>query len=200
MTLGFLLFAGGLALLYAGLKGQSIGDIIAGNINPDNPPPDFGTAASEATPAAPRTPGGYASYGGGYVNPFARAKVQKGRIDQGVDYTGRGPIVALGDAIITDVARAGAGWSGRGAYVEYKLTSGSLAGKSIYLAEDIIPKVRKGQRVKAGKTIATFAPTGSIESGVALGKGTRQAAAHAGYQEGHPTNLGQQFDQLLSQL
>lgn len=88
-----------------------------------------------------------------YVNPFSSAYVEVGRIDAGVDYHGRGPIDAIGDAYIEGLG--GGGWPG-GEYILYRLTSGGMAGKYIYVAEGVTPTVRAGQRVKAGATICTF--------------------------------------------
>lgn len=200
VTLGFLLFAAGLAFLASGISGNAVKDVLKGVTGGDLPfgkTPDYGPdpGGGDVT----ESPLHVASHE--YADPFGRAKVQKGRIDQGVDFTGRGPILAVGDALITDVAAHGSGWAdkpGGGAYVEYRLTGGPNKGKYIFVAEDIRPHVRKGQRVKAGQRIASFvAGAGrSIETGWAAGSG-RHAAAHGHYVEGQATPEGNSFDDFL---
>lgn len=90
----------------------------------------------------------------GYVNPFAATRsLVVGRIDEGVDYFGYGPIHAIGDCVI--VGHGGGGWPG-GQYLLYRLTNGRHAGKHIYIAEGINVTCRVGQRLKAGAQICTF--------------------------------------------
>lgn len=91
--------------------------------------------------------------GGGYVNPFHLAAIQTGRIDQGVDFHGRGPICVLGDCHV--VGLGGRGWPG-GEYVLYRLEKGAHAGRYVYVAEAIVPTVRAGQSLKAGQVLAFF--------------------------------------------
>ena len=62
------------------------------------------------------------SAAGHYVNPLAGAQVTPERIDQGVDYSGSGPLGAIGDGKVTYVGTSGTGWPG--AFVEYQLTDG----------------------------------------------------------------------------
>jgi hypothetical protein len=143
---------------------------------------------------------GGAGGGGGYTNPFGRASVKRGRTDQGVDYSGRGPLLALGDAVVTKAMSGGSGWP-EGGYVEYKLLSGPHAGRHVYYAEGLRPHVRVGQRVRAGQKVAAI--TGkSIEVGWAAGgPGTQTyARTHGGYSEGQVTRPGRRFGRLLTRI
>lgn len=107
-----------------------------------------------------------------YVNPFAHsAGLQVGRIDEGVDYHGYGPIAAFGDMLIVGIG--GSGWPG-GRYINAKLTSGRHAGRFFYIAEAINPVVRTGQRLKAGQTICNFgwAAAPGLFPGIEMGWGS----------------------------
>jgi hypothetical protein len=78
--------------------------------------------------------------------------------DQGVDYRGTGSVPALADAVVTRVQAnsgwPGAGGKGTGSIVVYKVTSGPYRGRHVYVAENITPRVKVGQRVSAGQPIA----------------------------------------------
>jgi hypothetical protein len=89
----------------------------------------------------------------GYVNPFKDAHVQIGRIDEGVDYHGHGPILALGDCVVYGLG--GGGWPG-GHYINLRLTSGRHAGRFVYIAEGVVPRVSVGRRLKAGEVVCEF--------------------------------------------
>jgi hypothetical protein len=83
----------------------------------------------------------------------------RGRVDQGVDYSGAGTIPALGNAVVTDVGTTHIIETGSKIwrYVIYRLTSGPYKGKFVYVAENIIPRVHVGQKLRAGQTVA-YAP------------------------------------------
>ncbi len=135
---------------------------------------------------------GYApGYEGSYVNPFPGATM--GRIDMGVDFTGVGPIGAMGDARIL---RTGApGWP-EGGGVLYQLLDGSRAGQIIYVYEGVRATVQAGQQVSAGEQIATFVPGGSIEIGFADSEGAPLASPI--YQEGDVTAWGRRMAAFLA--
>lgn len=145
----------------------------------------------------------------GYVNPLSGiANLVEERIDQGVDFSGSGPIKAIGDAKILVTSEAG--WPG-GGYMAYQLTSGPASGKVVYVAEDITPTVSVGQNVTAGQTIANMFQGGSgIETGWATPDGLSPVSqtAAAGSISGsnlpgggsNPTAIGLNFDQLLQAL
>jgi soluble lytic murein transglycosylase-like protein/murein DD-endopeptidase MepM/ murein hydrolase activator NlpD len=131
-----------------------------------------------------------------YVNPFSLGtEVVTGRVDQGVDFTGTGPIVAIGNAV---VLRTGApGWP-EGGGVLYQLLDGPLKGEVIFVYEGVDATVQPGQRVKAGEQIATFRPGGSIETGFSDTAGV--PLSHTEYYEGKVTQSGLEMLSLLQSL
>lgn len=148
---------------------------------------------------------------GGYVNPFrASTSITPGRIDMGVDYTGTGPIVAMGAGTVTYSQPSNAGWGpfsctgGYGGAVVYQLSGGADRGRYVYVAEGIIPSVTAGQPLRPGQQIATF--TGCIETGWGSGSGDQPQAAALGQecQSGdagcHSTACGQNMSQLIHAL
>ncbi len=132
-------------------------------------------------------------YEAGYVSPFVSAT--QGRIDQGVDFTGVGPILAVGDAQI--LATGAPGWP-EGGGVLYRLLDGPAAGQTIFVNEGVQATVRAGERVSAGQQIATFVPGGSIEMGFADAAGT--PLSHAEYHEGDETVWGRKMAAFLAEL
>jgi hypothetical protein len=139
----------------------------------------------------------------GYVNPLAGASVRAERIDQGVDYAGTGVLGAIGPGVVTSVTRTGSGWEG-GGYVEYKLTAGPYAGRSVYYAEGVTPTVTVGQTLAPGQPVATLIPgfPFGIEIGFAAGQGQASYARMygGGYGEGGLTAAGMAFSNLIGSL
>ena len=147
-----------------------------------------------------------------YVNPFSRATALVAeRIDMGVDYSGRGPIVALGDARVTYATTDDPGWAycGAAGAVTLQLTDGPDEGRDVYIAEGIAPTVAANQTVTAGQTIAEFAGTGCIEIGwSAIADGVAPEAAALGQQAQGPnedpgenrTYCGNSMSELLPSL
>jgi Transglycosylase SLT domain len=134
--------------------------------------------------------------GGNYINPFSLSSgLVTGRIDQGVDFTGGGPIVAIGDALVLQVGAPG--WPEEGG-VLYELLDGPLKGQSIFVYEGVDATVQAGQTVSAGQQIATFRPGGSIEIGLADSAGV--PLSHAEYFEGKVTQSGLEMFSLLQAL
>jgi hypothetical protein len=140
-----------------------------------------------------------------YVNPLrAVAGLVPERIDEGVDFGGAGPVYALGDAVVTN-AGENAGWPG-GGWITYRLTDGPDAGLMVYLAEDVTPTVRAGQRVTPTTVIANmFGGGDGIETGWAqpTGVSAESELPDAGGIGGggpFPTQVGANFDQLLQLL
>jgi RHS repeat-associated protein len=96
-----------------------------------------------------------------YVNPFHLSRnLRLGRIDQGVDFSGNGPIVAIGNATVRG-ARCGqqTGWppylpTPTGCFVLYQLSNGPYKGHYIYVAEGVTP----ARHISDGKTVARDAP------------------------------------------
>lgn len=129
------------------------------------------------------------------VNPIGAGLVA-GRTDQGVDFSGRGSLFAIGAGEITNVFNSG--WPG-GVFIGEKLATG----KYVYYAEDINASVHVGESVSAGQLVgvATGGPSG-IEIGYAAAPGTGEslAASTTGYTEGQVTAAGQEFRALLKSL
>jgi murein DD-endopeptidase MepM/ murein hydrolase activator NlpD len=101
---------------------------------------------------------------GGYANPLRAVQALSAeRIDQGVDYSGFGPIYAIGDGIVLNTVSGG--WPG-GTFIAYRLTDGPASGLVVYAAEDIQPSVQVGATVTSGTVIGQVyeGPTG-IETG-----------------------------------
>jgi hypothetical protein len=160
-------------------------------------------ASAQATQAADTAGATAPASATGYVNPLANASVTPERIDQGVDYAGTGTLGAIGPGVVTNVVRTGSGWEGEG-YVEYKLTAGPYAGKSVYYAEGVTPTVSVGETLAAGQPVATMIPAAphGIEIGWAAGRG-EESYANAyggGYTEGQPTAAGKAFSDLVASL
>ncbi len=128
-----------------------------------------------------------------YVSPFLSATT--GRIDQGVDFTGSGPIAAVGDA---EILKTGApGWP-EGGGVLYTLLGGERAGQIIFVYEGVEATVRAGQHVSAGDQIASFVPGGSIEMGFADASGV--PLSHGEYEEGVETESGKEMAAFLTSI
>jgi hypothetical protein len=135
----------------------------------------------------------------GYVSPFVHAI--EGRIDQGVDYVGTGPINAIGNARILNVGapgwpNGGAGPAGQG--VLYRLLGGSQAGRVIFVYEGITPTVHPGEEVVAGQRIGKFYPGSSIEIGFADASGV--PLSHSIYHEGMETPWGKRMHSFLHSI
>ncbi len=150
-----------------------------------------------------------------YVNPLSAVSgLLPYRIDMGVDYSGSGPLLALGDAKITFASNNDGGppscwgitcWPGGGAVV-YRLTDGPFAGKYVYYAENVTATVRVGQRVRAGQQVAIeHLGSPNIEIGWGSGRGPETLAIADGHQaSGDPGGWsaieGRNFDSLLVRL
>jgi hypothetical protein len=119
----------------------------------------------------------------------------------GVDYMGHGSLYAMGSGTIVNVRNAG--WPG-GAFIGLHLDSGQY----MYYAENIIPHVSIGQRVRAGELVGTAVGTSPfIEVGWAAPPGTgetmaaRSGQAASGTDPGaHPTGYGVSMNNLIKSL
>jgi hypothetical protein len=122
------------------------------------------------------------------------------RIDEGVDYSGNGPVYAIGTGVVLSLNDNG--WPGTGD-VTYQLTNGSAQGLDVYFAECIQPTVQVGQSVNANTQIgvmSTSCGTG-IETGWSAGDGLiPDAAAHSCYDGADPTTYGVNFSDFLVSL
>jgi murein DD-endopeptidase MepM/ murein hydrolase activator NlpD len=151
------------------------------------------TGAVGISPSHP-TPGTYANpiRGVGALSPE--------RVDQGVDYTGYGPIFAIGDGIVTNVFNGG--WPG-GTFIVYRLTDGPADGLVVYAAEDIEPTVQINETVTSNTVIGqVYEGPDGIETGWAdpSGDGTTMAADYGEFDGANSTAFGYNFSQLLESL
>jgi hypothetical protein len=142
----------------------------------------------------------------GYRNPLRGVSgLIPERIDEGADFSGSGPVYALGDAVITNATGTSAGWPG-GGWITYQLTDGPDAGLMVYVAEDVTPTVQVGQHVLASTVIANmFAGGDGIEIGWAQlsGLSAESQLPEAGGINGSgpfPTRIGVNFEELLQSL
>jgi murein DD-endopeptidase MepM/ murein hydrolase activator NlpD len=146
--------------------------------------------------------GGQAQGGTGpYVNPLrAIDALSPERIDQGVDYSGYGPIYAIGDGVVLNTVNSG--WPG-GTFISYRLTDGPASGLVVYAAEDIEPTVSVGQTVTANTVLGQMyeGPDG-IETGWAdsSGQGYTMAHDYGQFDGSNSTAFGYNFSQLLQAL
>jgi murein DD-endopeptidase MepM/ murein hydrolase activator NlpD len=135
---------------------------------------------------------------GHYVNPLPG--FTKGRTDQGVDYSGKPgmPIRAIGDGVVLP---GQADWFEGQPYVQYKLTSGPQRGKVVYVAEQITPQVKPGQRIRAGQRIGVYAPSGTaLETGYGSGRPGVVASPYNGRPDGTETSGGIAARHFLERL
>jgi len=151
-------------------------------------------STTQPPPTSPPAPGGYA-------NPLrAITALTPERIDQGVDYSGFGPIYALGGGVVLSTVNSG--WPG-GTFISYRLTDGPASGLVVYAAEDIDPAVQVGEVVTTSTVLGQMyeGPSG-IETGWAdsSGDGTTMAAVDGQFTGSNSTAFGYNFSQLLSSL
>jgi hypothetical protein len=142
----------------------------------------------------------------GYLNPLRGVSgLNPERIDMGADFSGSGPVYALGDAVITSATGDSAGWPG-GGWITYQLTEGPDAGLMVYVAEDVTPVIQVGQHVSSSTVIATMHDGGDgIEIGWAqpTDLSAESQLPEAGAIDGYgpfPTKIGLNFDDLLQSL
>jgi hypothetical protein len=124
------------------------------------------------------------------------------RIDEGVDFSGWGPVYAIGDGVVTAATGTNYGWPG-GGWICYQLTDGPDAGLIVYVAEDITPAVQIGQQVTPFTVIGNVFNGGEgIETGWADPSSLTAEAqtAAAGFLGFFPTAVGNNFDALLQWL
>jgi murein DD-endopeptidase MepM/ murein hydrolase activator NlpD len=170
------------------------------------PPPPVTTTPPASTPPASTPPTTTTSNPGpvssaGYADPLrAISALSPERVDQGVDYSGYGPIYAVGDGVV--ICTVNAGWPG-GTFIVYQLTDGPAAGLYAYAAEDIDPEVSPGESVTPNTVLGQMyeGPDG-IETGWADGSalGETMAAAEGQFDGDNSTAFGYNFSQLLESV
>jgi len=136
--------------------------------------------------------------GGGYVNPIP-SSAGSSRIDQGVDFTGAGPVLAIGNGTILRTSEGGWGppaGPSPGTFFTYRLNDGPKAGSVVYLAEGVplVPGLKVGGSLTAGQVIGVMNGS-SIETGFADPSGT-----HPLTQGGGLTAGGAEFWSFLKSL
>ncbi len=154
-------------------------------------------AAQQSAPPPPPPPSVHPAPGA-YVNPLrAVSGLNPERIDQGVDFSGYGPIYAIGDGVVLNTVNSG--WPG-GTFITYRLTDGPASGLVVYAAEDIYPTVQVGQSVTPNTVLGTMyeGPDG-IETGWASRSGTgyTMAREYGQFSGSNSTAFGYNFSQLL---
>jgi hypothetical protein len=130
------------------------------------------------------------------------------RIDMGVDYSGTGPVYAIGPGVVTEVDQSWAGGQGTGpgTFIAYRITQGPLSGRYVYTAENIAANVQPGQQVNESTPIGYA--SGGIETGFAAGPSSQGTTLAAYYgqqsQSGDPgavsTGYGIAFDRVMTTL
>lgn len=137
-----------------------------------------------------------------YLNPFRNVSgLIPERIDQGADFSGAGPVYALGDGVVTNAVAYSPGWSG--GWITYQLTDGPAQGLTVYLAENITPTVQVGQAVTAYTVVGDmFNGALGIETGwsQSTGLSAESQLAEAGGIGGlgpFPTAVGSNYAALL---
>ncbi|MGH9921042.1 MAG: hypothetical protein ACRD6W_19510 [Nitrososphaerales archaeon] len=138
---------------------------------------------------------------GAYVNPLRSiGDLYPERVDQGVDYSGYGPVYAIGNGVVLSTTNSG--WPG-GTFIAYRLSDGPAGGLVVYAAEDIDPMVSVGQAVNSSTVLGTMyeGPDG-IETGWADASGDGETMARdAGQFSGaNSTAFGANFSQLLASV
>jgi len=143
-----------------------------------------------------------------YANPLRNVSgLVPERVDQGVDFSGSGPVYAIGNGVVTEALGSGSGWPG-GGWISYRLTSGPAQGLVVYVAEDVTPDVQVGQTVTSSTVVANmFNGSDGIETGWAMGDGTSRLtesqtpeAGDIGGNGPFPTMTGLNFEELLQAL
>jgi len=137
--------------------------------------------------------GGLVQYfgGGGYANPLRDVKgITPERIDQGVDYSGKGPIHPIAAGTVKSTTSSGWAFCGGDAWIVVD----HAGGRSSYYAEGITPKSKVGDHVTTSTAIGEM--TGCVEFGWADPNGA-QALAHSQFDGSSPTAYGQDFSNLI---
>ena len=195
-----------LYLVYVGALSSS-DPVVSANLGSYNP-----FACSQSTPvsniltSSGTSTGttGLSSATGIYHNPFrAISNLTPERIDQGVDYSGTGPVYAIGPGVITYVnAPTGSGWGANNIFIEERLTSGPAAGLYSYVAECITPSVSVGQIVTTNTIIGDMTNCGSgIETGWANGVGDlSMGLSEFNQSDNNSTAYGINYSELLARV
>ena len=147
-----------------------------------------------------------ATTGHPYLNPLRDVSgLDPERVDMGVDFSGAGPVYALGAGVVTNAQADSGGWPG-GGWITYQLTDGPAVGEVVYCAEDVTPSVQVGQKVTPDTVIGQmFNGFDGIETGWAMpdSASSESELPEAGGISGagpFPTAIGMNFEFLLQAL
>jgi hypothetical protein len=108
-------------------------------------------AASLAAAAQPMVSAPYANFAGGGWGVFSASNYAG--TDQGVDFTGSGPIPALAAARVTGIRSESIIEGGSYPVVAYQLEDGPYAGSYVYVMENFTPTVHVGEQLSRGQTV-----------------------------------------------
>jgi hypothetical protein len=141
----------------------------------------------------------------GYEDPFRDVKnLGTSRVDEGVDFTGSGPVYALGNGTVLNTTNTG--WPG-GTFIVYQLRDGPAQGKYVYMAENCNNiQVHIGETVSPSTVLCDMVNADPhIETGWADGSALGDALAKSVYIElpsgvSYSTAYGQNFRELLTSL
>jgi murein DD-endopeptidase MepM/ murein hydrolase activator NlpD len=160
--------------------------------------------SSTTTPSAPTSPPSPEpppSSSNGYANPLRDVTALSAeRIDQGVDYSGFGPIYAIGNGVV--LTTVGDGWPS-GTFIAYRLTDGPASGLVVFAAEDIQASVQVGETVTSGTVLGTvYAGPDGIETGWADGSAlpNTMARTYGQFDGSNSSAFGYNFSELLQSL
>ncbi|HVA10756.1 MAG TPA: hypothetical protein VNG32_01145, partial [Candidatus Dormibacteraeota bacterium] len=159
---------------------------------------DVGFSNSGSSSSQPPTAGTV----NGLVDPLSKISgLTAERVDQGVDYSGSGPILAIGSGTVMSTTNSG--WPG-GTFIVIKLDA--FPGKYAYVAENCQSiKVQVAQHVNAGDELCTLQNASpNLEIGWADGNSIGNAMAHDVWSGNDSTSnytaFGENFSQLLQKL
>lgn len=136
-----------------------------------------------------------------YKNPFRDvAGLWPLRVDGGVDYSGNGPVYALGNGIITNVGTPSRTLTFGSDMAVYQLTDGPAKGKYVFFAEMYfnMPGLHNGMKVNSDT--ALYRMDGPIEIGWSDGRGSIAWDSAGRSIEGERTAYGQNMSDLLESL
>jgi hypothetical protein len=148
-----------------------------------------------------------------YENPLRDvSRLDPWRIDEGVDYHGNGPVMAIGPGVVTEASTRSLFFGAdAGNNTVYRLTAGSLAGHYVYVGEACTPMVVVGERVTSQTEVCAMSGNETfpgIETGLYAGPHDQsfpEAAVlgtytGAGYPDGTETGCGVAFSEFLAAL
>ena len=160
--------------------------------------PEAASSPSTSPPQPPSPPPAPAHPSRGYGNPLrAVVALSAERIDQGVDFSGFGPIYAIGNGVV--LSTVGSGWPG-GTFIAYRLTDGPARGLVVYAAEDIEPSVQVGATVTSSTVVGhMYAGPDGIETGWADGAAlpNTMARRYGQFNGSNSTAFGYNFSRFL---